>query len=430
MSDAFIFGSLKAHAQLFEASNLLIDKNGNRKSFHELEQELKKLNVEYNNNYLEAEYQFATSSSVMADKWNTFSDRYDLQYRTAKDSRVREEHQILHGTTLPKEDSFWDLYYPPNGWRCRCTVVQVRKGKYEASDSAKAIKAGEKATSQIGKDGSNRLAMFRFNAGKNKQLFPTNHPYSKVKGADKVKDSIEKRFYIKEEVKNIKDINIVFSDFAEVYPEYFNTGFKHIKSTTKKGVNGYTYMQGDVYLKKDRLDHVRDALNNIRKNIPTTLLQEDALSTLHHEMWHNANKIGNMRLTSNDTKIMELANEFISRKTLPEFMQKLGGSLQNKELVNSRTSTGYNKMVRNYDKLIEWAKVDKKKHLKGMTKHLINEKYSNQLAGLIDQVKVNSEFDISVPVFDALIKRSITMSEDDFEKLLKINEKLLVKKGR
>ena len=27
-------------------------------------------------------------------------------------------------------------YYPPNGYNCRCTVVQVRKGKYESTHSS------------------------------------------------------------------------------------------------------------------------------------------------------------------------------------------------------------------------------------------------------------------------------------------------------
>ena len=53
-----------------------------------------------------------------------------------EDDRVREDHAILHGTTLPPSDPFWSLYLPPNGWNCRCTAVQVRKGKYPQSDPA------------------------------------------------------------------------------------------------------------------------------------------------------------------------------------------------------------------------------------------------------------------------------------------------------
>jgi Phage Mu protein F like protein len=190
-SDAFLFGSLKANAQLFEASKLLLNDDGRLKPFSEVSKQFDKLNVNYNQNYLEAEYEFAVASSQMASKWTELgsSDRYNLQYRTAKDERVRESHQALADITLPKEDPFWSSFYPPNGWRCRCTAVEVLKDKYEVSSSEVAIKAGEKATTEIGKDGKNRLEIFRFNPGQKQVVFPPTHPYGKVKGAKQVKES-------------------------------------------------------------------------------------------------------------------------------------------------------------------------------------------------------------------------------------------------
>jgi len=188
-SDAFLFGSLKTHAQLFEANSLLLNSDGQIKSQAQLEHELNKLNVTYNNNHLEAERQFAVSSAISADKWSKVSERYNLQYRTVNDDKVRDEHRVLHDITLPVEDEFWKKYYPPNGWRCRCVAVQVRKSKYPESDSAKAMESGDKATMQIGKDGKNRLEIFRFNPGATLKLMPPEHPYNKVAGADKVKEA-------------------------------------------------------------------------------------------------------------------------------------------------------------------------------------------------------------------------------------------------
>lgn len=187
-SDAFLFGSLKANAQLFEASKLLLNDDGRLKPFSEVSKQFDKLNVNYNQNYLEAEYEFAVASSQMAAQWSELgsSDRYNLQYRTAKDERVRESHQALADITLPKEDPFWSSFYPPNGWRCRCTAVEVLKDKYEVSISEVSIKAGEKATTEIGKDGKNRLEIFRFNPGQKQVVFPPTHPYNKVKGAKEV----------------------------------------------------------------------------------------------------------------------------------------------------------------------------------------------------------------------------------------------------
>ena len=87
----------------------------------------------YNRNYLRTEYNFVSASSEMAGRWEDFErdgDEYWLQYRTTGDDRVRPEHAALNGVTLPPSDPFWNVYYPPNGWNCRCTVVQVsRQGR-------------------------------------------------------------------------------------------------------------------------------------------------------------------------------------------------------------------------------------------------------------------------------------------------------------
>lgn len=187
-SDAFLFGSLKTHAQLFEANSLLINEDGQIKSQAQLEDELNKLNVTYNNNYLEAERQFAVSSAISADRWSKVNERYNLQYRTVNDDKVRDEHRALHDIVLPVNDDFWTKYYPPNGWRCRCVAVQVRKNKYPESNPEKAMEMGDKATMQVGKDGKNRLEIFRFNPGISLKLMPPEHPYNKFADADKVKE--------------------------------------------------------------------------------------------------------------------------------------------------------------------------------------------------------------------------------------------------
>ena len=189
--DTFIFSGLKTHAQLAEASKLLMTEDGKIKSFSAFSKDVESIKTNYNENYLEAEYQFAVSSAQSAGNWANLSDDYDLQYRTAADDRVRDSHNALRNTTLPKDDPFWISYYPPNGWRCRCLAVQVRKGKYEVSDSEKSIIKAESATSQIGKDGKNKLAIFRFNPGLQKVVFPPSHPYTKIAGAEKVRKELK-----------------------------------------------------------------------------------------------------------------------------------------------------------------------------------------------------------------------------------------------
>jgi SPP1 gp7 family putative phage head morphogenesis protein len=54
-----------------------------------------------------------------------------LRYVTQRDDKVRPAHRSWDGVTLPSDDSFWASHMPPNGWRCRCRVVQVNRRDYE-----------------------------------------------------------------------------------------------------------------------------------------------------------------------------------------------------------------------------------------------------------------------------------------------------------
>lgn len=50
---------------------------------------------------------------------------WGYKYVTVGDVRVRPEHARLEGVTLPKDDPFWQRYYPPNGWSCRCQAIPL-----------------------------------------------------------------------------------------------------------------------------------------------------------------------------------------------------------------------------------------------------------------------------------------------------------------
>lgn len=189
-NDIYLFSGLKTHAQLFEASRLLLDESGKLKPFNVFSSDIEKINSSYNKTYLEAEYDYAVGTAQIISRWESFSDnenRYNLQYRTDGGPNVRASHEALDGVTLPKSDDFWNFYTPKNGWNCHCMVIEVLKDKYEQSNSDDSIKLGEKATTEIGKDGKNRLEIFRFNPAKEKVIFPPTHPYHKVAGANIVK---------------------------------------------------------------------------------------------------------------------------------------------------------------------------------------------------------------------------------------------------
>lgn len=200
-NNAFIFSGFKAFHALREVGLSMTTEKGEIKPFGDFLADVRKINAKYNHNYLYAEYNHALGSSIMAAKWHEFqqeAEDYYLQYRTAADGRVREEHANLHDTTLPASDPFWDKYYPPNGWNCRCTVVQVRKEKYEMSDPAKAMKLGDECTEGL------KRAMFRYNPGKTMELFPPKHPY--MKAPKEAKQVIETVSVEEMKAKRIQDM--------------------------------------------------------------------------------------------------------------------------------------------------------------------------------------------------------------------------------
>lgn len=171
----YIFSGMKAFHELHEAFPSLLDENGNRKPFERFLNDVRSIDQTYNANYLRAEYNFVAASAEMAGKWEQFmhdGDRYNLQYRTQRDDKVRPEHAALDRVTLPPSDSFWEEFYPPNGWNCRCTVVQVRKSKCPATNHDEAMRLGDEALQRDSK------GIFRFNAGKEGKSVPDYNPYT------------------------------------------------------------------------------------------------------------------------------------------------------------------------------------------------------------------------------------------------------------
>ena len=100
----------------------------------------------------------------------------------------------MHNITLPKNDPFWDKYYAPNGWRCRCNVIEVLAEKYPTSNSKESIAKGEKATTKLDKNGKNTAELFRFNPGKDKKLFAPENTFTKLAGAKSATPVIKNLF--------------------------------------------------------------------------------------------------------------------------------------------------------------------------------------------------------------------------------------------
>lgn len=164
-SDVWSFSAAKNWQQSRDLTLALRDENGKQREFGAFKEAAQKVCDKYNETWLQTEYNMAVASSQNAARWTQFTADANsipfLRYQTVGDSAVRESHQLLDGITRAIKDSFWSTHYPPNGWNCRCEVVQ-----------APGVKTGTQNIPDV-----SIPEIFRTNLAQTGLIFPKNHPY-------------------------------------------------------------------------------------------------------------------------------------------------------------------------------------------------------------------------------------------------------------
>lgn len=126
------------------------------------------INRTYNVNYLRTEYVHAVRSSRAARNWERIQrdkDLYpNLRYVPSTAAEPRNEHKKLYGIVRPVDDEFWQVWFPPNDWGCRCSTEQV---------------SGEPKSSSIPKGLQAPPPVMRNNPGITQKIMPDTHPIIK-----------------------------------------------------------------------------------------------------------------------------------------------------------------------------------------------------------------------------------------------------------
>jgi SPP1 gp7 family putative phage head morphogenesis protein len=162
----YVFSAAKNWQMCREVTRNLVE-DGQVVSFGKFRQKSAETLKQWVGPWLQAEYSHALAASQMASNWVALenSPATKLRYLTVNDRRVRPSHAKLHNICLPKDDAFWNTWYPPNGWLCRCNVISDSSGKL--TDKSKIEYPDTKEAPEA----------FRFNPGKKKVIFPPDHPY-------------------------------------------------------------------------------------------------------------------------------------------------------------------------------------------------------------------------------------------------------------
>lgn len=168
--NVFQFSASKDFHILSDMTAALKGSDGKMRSFDDFRAEVDKMNVKYNQNWLRTEYNQAVASSQCAARWTDFEKHAKsmpfLQYQAVMDGNTRAEHAALNGVIKRVDSDFWDKYYPPNGWGCRCEVIQLPGKNHK-----------ETPNTAIDLDRCKVSSMWKVNVGKKGVVFPKGHPY-------------------------------------------------------------------------------------------------------------------------------------------------------------------------------------------------------------------------------------------------------------
>lgn len=311
------FSAAKNFSQLRALSAALIDETGKLRSFEQFRTAAHSINNEHVNAWLKAEYNLAVAGGQMAATWVRAEANKDvlpfLKYVTAGDERVRQAHADLDGVVRPIDDDFWNIYYPPNGYNCRCDVIQVGAG-YRVTPVDKILPP------------ANMPAMFKTNLAKKGLAFPANHPYfignapvvKETAAALQQKHGIADVELLKESIKNkfstgmnVKVTDVVFNDdvdlqhytamsnkVSELLDEYkpatvygYSKPVVHFKSTSTTFGSVATYNDGTI-LTKINFGHRSDGVSRTMQRVT----EKEGFTTYKHRLYAAKSKCDEQHL--------------------------------------------------------------------------------------------------------------------------------------
>ena len=295
------FSGAKTYQELAKMNYYL----ANKIPFQDFKKEALKVNEQYNVQYLQTEFNTANRSGAMAKKWAKIQAQKglypNLTYKTVKDNRVREEHRNLQDITKPVDDPFWDKWYPPNGWHCRCYVTQsdgdVTPGTPEGNptpgfhgnvgksnmafnenehpyfvfpaEDAKKIKASFEDLKRSKPDYQTvfetKKATLAVSTWADPNDIKNNYHYAKII-VEKLNIDIKIRSHVEiDGVKNpeyetksiLSDLKVIDSEKRGIY-----NGFKSMKEKMKLNTNQYSIVFALDNVKKITLKNITDQLEN------------------------------------------------------------------------------------------------------------------------------------------------------------------------
>lgn len=176
----FDFAASKTEARMASMKELLIDYDKKEiRDFPSFRVKCDELMQDYNANWLEAEYNLSVAVGQNSSRYLDFMAEKDsvthlVKYQTVGDDKVRPTHKVLEGKIFSLDDKEAMDLFPPNGYGCRCEMVQyLGSSKPESGNKLKAM--------MYQADPKYKDSQFEINRGNLKQVFTKKQFYSDIK---------------------------------------------------------------------------------------------------------------------------------------------------------------------------------------------------------------------------------------------------------
>lgn len=351
----------------------------------------------------------------------------------------RDEHKAWNGTVLPVNDPWWEKHSPPNGFGCLCEKEFISKYEMDAGmeKQTKAPTApndttniGEKWDYSIGdadaenqrlKDYEEEKVQKVAKLYKNKDIKPLEkETKAKSKKQEQRRAEIRKMADERHANRTATEADKIQAKWTLSHPHsqmpkkfngvgdiatfwnkidkaretlgqeriFQNGDFKFGRINNK--YNGDTSMDGTINLHRKIHDLCVSAFEKLR--LGTNLSENEcrAIGTLWHEMTHNRHKLNGgifHRPPGKSLDYMEMANEFVARKTLPELFGLIGAkSAPYKQFMISRDNCGYDDWVVRLDTALDTFGINKDSFLKQARTDLFDGNYNMQKELLVNNM--------------------------------------------
>ena len=294
------------------------------------------------------------------------------QYVTVEDKRRRLSHAALHGMVFHADHDFWGANYPPNGFRCRCSVRtlstrQVEKQGLTVQEKIPSDvlwtdpKTGmEYPVARLGADDG-----FRNNVGKdwlagldlNKYPDVTPQSYEEQRGAASKRPAAVKNYSelaagIKERCAEFATNNGIHTVHIQNDPSCFMCTW--CEGTFRLSSHSFRLRDGRNF---NAAEELKKAWNKLSAGQDLTWEEEYACESLWHEITHNRQSRGRMPRNSSKECMMEVVTQWTARRSYNEMLEALGGkSAHQADII--KNGLGYGSYLKRFDKLLSLLNIN------------------------------------------------------------------------